>query len=120
MPDFLVLGVVPVRVLEDSAAEQPSLYQGATERMSDNSVISTIDATTRKRVFECEIDIMDATEESDIRTQCPEGVAISVSGDFIGGTIQAIVTFGASKVVQYIESGVQTIFRSISVHIEEV
>ncbi len=118
MPD-LTLGGVSVRVIRNSWVEKPSVHQGGRQRMRDNTIRSTEDATTRKRIADCHVDLPTFTDEATLRTACPKGVAVAVAGDLPSTGFNALVDIGDVTALYDLQGGVQVLLRAATVHIEE-
>lgn len=116
---FLIVAGITVRVVEDSAKELPSLYQGARARMFDNTTIST--ERSPMRVLECEIDFYSLAEEVALRAFCPRGTPVAVSGDFVGFGLDffAVVDIGQAAAFEGNTSLGDEIWKTVTLHIEQ-
>lgn len=116
---FLTVSAITLRVVEDSAKELPSLYQGARTRMFDNTAIST--ERSPMRVLECEIDFYSLAEEVALRAACPRGQAVAVSGDFVGLGLDffALVDIGQAAAFEGSASLGDEIWKTVTLHLEQ-
>lgn len=116
---FLVVAGIEVRVVEDSAKELPSLYQGARTRTFTNSTIST--ERTPMRVLECEIDLYSLEEEIILRQACPRGFPIAVSGDFVGfgQDFFALADIGQAAAFEGDAALGDEIWKTVTLHLEQ-
>lgn len=118
MPDLLV-GSVSVRVRKNSWRHLPSLYQGGDLRNADNSITSTLDATTEKERFRCEVYFLDATERAALKAAMPVGEDVTVSGDLPDRSFVARLWLGEGTGLKILNGGVQAIHRTFTLDIEE-
>lgn len=116
---FLTVAGIEVRVVDELAKEPVSLYQGGRARSRTNALISTEDDSTRRRVLDCSIDLYDATEEATLRAACPRGVGVAIAGDYVGTGFTGTVAIGDAALFQW-EDGGTLIYKTVSLHIEEV
>ncbi len=120
MAEALTLAGLPVRVRKNTWRELPSLYQGGRQRMRLNNLISTEDATTRKRVAECELYFLTAAEESAARAAAMVGEGIAIAGELPGTGFTAVVDVGQTTAIKTIDSTGQTLHRIAAIRLEEV
>lgn len=120
---FLVIAGIEVRVLDDSAVETEGLYAGTRLRGSNMHVLST-ELEPRMRVFNCQIDLMSATEESDLRAACPRGTSVPITGEWAasnGGDFPGLCDIGNAKAwMGATNDEGDPIYKTVDIHIEEV
>lgn len=118
---FLVLAGITVRVVQDSATETEGIYQGTRLRAKAGNMIST--ETARMREMNCDIDLMDAAEESALRAACPRGVGVSIDGEWPvsgGGAFTGAVDIGnASPWMGAVNEEGEPIYKTVQLHIEQ-
>lgn len=120
--DFLTINDIVLRVVEGSATQRPSIFQGGRERMRAGNLVSSEDPDSEKLVLECQIDLYDSAEELALRAECPRGVAATVAGAWLDalGSLQAVVDIGDAQAWQTIDEFGYLIYKTVSLHIEEV
>lgn len=115
----LTLGAFEARVLEGSFAQKPSLFAGARVRTASNRLRSS--ERDEKRVYECQIDLYDATEEAALRAACPRGTLVAIAGDLVDVGFDGIVDIQEiTKTTAEDDTEIVDVLRAASLHIEEV
>lgn len=113
----LTIAGIDLAVVEGTWVRKPSLYQGGRARMRDNSLRST--ETAEVRVWECQVDFEDATEEETFRTAVTRGVPTTVAGDLPDASFDGTVDLSDAQVNQGVLDGVEVFWRTVTLHIEE-
>lgn len=114
---FLTVAGIDLRVLETGAVRHPDIYTGGRERMRGMNIVSIED--NPQQIYDCTIDLYSSAEEVALRAAAPRSVPVTVSGDWIGTSINAVCDIGdATPWVTY--DGTVLIYKTVALHIEEV
>lgn len=117
--DFLIVAGIVLRVVDGSAVERETIYQGERLRGALGNLISMEAESTGMRVLDCEVDLYEETEEAELRTACPRGVAVTIGGWWAGTGFEGVVDLkDITATVGAIVDGVE-VYKTVALHIEQ-
>lgn len=117
MAEGLTIAGIPVAVIADSWVEQPSVYQGARVRLSDNNIFDS--SRDRMRVAECQAYFFAVADEDTLRAACPRGTPVAIAGELPGTGFSGVVDFGTATSLRVFDADVQVLHRLVTLHIEQ-
>ena len=118
MSQGLLIAGIPVRVRKNTWVRGPSRYQGQRMYLSENNLFDG--SYAEARVWDCDLYFISAAEEDAIRTACPRGLDVEITGDLPDDTVQCTVDLGVTRLLKIVQGGTQSLHRVMTVHIEEV
>lgn len=118
MATITFAGTIDARVRKDQWTEQARRIEGQDVIAKDNTLMSTKNPATEKRVIDCQISLFDETEEATFRATVQAGFPVIITGDLIVGTLVGYVTIGAVQYRKWDAAGT-TFRRWMNIHIDE-
>jgi hypothetical protein len=119
MADFLTVAGIVLRVVDGSAVERETIYQGERLRSATGTLINMEAESTGMRVLDCQVDLYEAIEETDLRTACLRGVAVTIGGSWAGAGFQGVVDLRDVTAEVGVLAVGEDFFKVVAVHIEQ-
>jgi hypothetical protein len=119
MAHDLVIGGVPVRVRKNTFKRLAPLVQGGRTRNADNSLTSTEDPDTLKRLCRCEPYFISEAELAALQAVIPLGTAVTISGELPGATYSAVCTLGEGTLMEVDDGVLSALHPVYTLDIEE-
>lgn len=114
----LTISGIDLRVRKDNYTERPRRVQGQDVIAKDNTLMSTKNPDTEKRVIEAQVSFFDATEEATFRTSVQPGIPHTIAGDLVGTSFTGYVIIGDVTYRKWSADGT-VLRRWTSLHIDQ-
>jgi hypothetical protein len=119
MADFLSVAGIILRVVDGSAVERETIYQGERLRGALGNLISMEAESTGMRVLDCQVDLYEFAEEAALRAACPRGVAVTIAASWAGVSFQGVVDLKDITAEVGVLAVGEDFFKVVALHIEQ-